>query len=99
MPKSWRGMDGEDEMDQDDWDKRYHDQAIAAYRSGDPFASSPDKSGIPTGGCYNGNYPDSYHEAENARLKSDEHFEAEVDVRDLHHSHQDQYTGGRHDDE
>jgi hypothetical protein len=87
----WKGIDGEDDMSQDDWDQRCHDQAMAAYRSGDPFLSSPDETGTPTGGCYNGDYPDSYHDAQNARLESDEHFEAEVDrdVRELYHEWQD----------
>jgi hypothetical protein len=86
--KSWRGDDGEDDMTQDDWAKRGVEQAIADLRCGDPFASSPDEKGIPTGGCYNADYPDSFHEAENKRLETDEHYEAQVgrDVETLFRS-------------
>jgi hypothetical protein len=75
---SWRGMDGEDEMTDADWLSRAQDQGLAALHAGDPFASSPDAEGTATGGCYNGDYPDSWHDEQNARLDADEYFEAET---------------------
>jgi hypothetical protein len=77
--KSTRGADGEDDMTDDDWKKRGHDQAMAMREGGNSFDSSPDYDGDPTGGDYNGDYPDSWHDEQNEKLKTDEYFEAEVE--------------------
>jgi hypothetical protein len=77
-PTSWRDFDGEDEMTEADWMARGGEQARAMLNALDPFDSSPDQDGTPTGGCYNGDYPDSYHAQLNERLDHDEYFEAEV---------------------
>jgi len=77
--QSWRGEDGEDDMTDEDWAKRGLDQAMAMREGGDAFDSSPDDDGIPTGGYYNGDYPDSYHDECNRRLDEDEYYEAEVE--------------------
>jgi hypothetical protein len=45
----------------------------------DPHMSSPDEDGDATGGCYNGDYPQSYHDKLNAQLETDEYYEAEVE--------------------
>ncbi len=83
---SWRGNDGEDDMTQEDWGRRGQEQGLAAREGGDPFLSSPDADGTPTGGDYNGDYPDSWHNELNERLEKDEYYEAEVDsqVRELY---------------
>ena len=90
--QSWRGLDGEDEMTEQDWQLRGTQQALSMLNALDPHISSADEDGTPTGGCYNGDYPDSYHEELNQRLEKDEQYEAEVDrdLRDLYHNHQDQ---------
>ena len=84
---SWRGMDGEDDMSDQDWLSRASDQAQAALEGGDPLISSPDADGTSTGGCYNGDYPDSWHNQLNDRLDADEHYEAEVEgqLNELRH--------------
>lgn len=83
--KSWRGMDGEEDMTQEDWIKRGGEQARAMLNGGDPFLSSPDEDGQPTGGMYNGDYPDSWHDECNRRLEEDEYYEAQVeaDIREI----------------
>ena len=75
--KSWRGEDGESDMTPDDWAKRCHEQALAMREGGSWDLSSPDDDGIPTGGCYNADYADEYHDECNRRLDEDEHYEAE----------------------
>lgn len=74
----WRGLDGEDKMTDDDWMRRAHDQAMAMREGGDAFDSSPDEDGCPTGGNYNNDYPESWHDKLNKRLKDDEYYEAIV---------------------
>lgn len=88
---SWRGLDGEDNMTEDDWQKRGTEQAIAMYNGQDPDTSSPDDEGVPTGGCYNGDYSQETQDAANARLESDEYYEAEQaqNITDLYHNWQD----------
>ena len=75
---AWRGMNGEDAMTEDDWARRGHDQAISMLNGDDPFRSSPDEDGYPTGGNYNGDYPQSWHDECNRRLDQDEYYEAET---------------------
>ena len=77
--KSWRGFDGEEEMTDQDWMKRGHEQAMSMLNGLDPHISSPDEDGDTTGGCYNGDYPDSYHDKLNRSLDHDEYYEAEVE--------------------
>lgn len=88
---SWRGFDGEDDMTEEDWMKRGGEQARSMLNGLDAFDSSPDEDGIATGGCYNGDYPQSWHDECNRRLEEDEYYEAEVDqqLRDLYHNQQD----------
>ncbi len=76
--KSWRGLDGEDDMTEEDKISRAGDQARAAIFGGDAFASSPDEDGVPTGGCYNMDYPDSWHDKQNEKLSNDPNFANEV---------------------
>ena len=89
--QSWRGMEGEEGMTDEDWMQRAGDQARAMLNGLDPFLSSPDDEGVPTGGCYNGDYPQSWHDECNRRLVEDEHYEAHVDqqLRDLDRIQQD----------
>lgn len=89
-PASWRGDMGEEEMTEADWAARGGDQARAMLSAQDPFLSSPDEYGLPTGGCYNGDYPQSYQDELNARLDADEYFEAEVEgqLNELNHYQQ-----------
>lgn len=68
----------EDEMDDDDKMARAGEQARAMLHAGDPYQSSPDESGTPTGGDYNMDYPDSYHEKLNKRLDDDEDYADQV---------------------
>ena len=77
--KAWRGWAGEEEMTEEDWILRGHQQAMAMTNCLDPFLSSPGEDGHPTGGEYNGDYPQSWHDLQNAKLDSDEYFEAQVD--------------------
>lgn len=72
--QSWRGYDGEDKMSQEDWILRGHEQAMAMANCLDPFLSSPDADGDPTGGVYEGDYPDSWHQTLNQRLDTDEQY-------------------------
>lgn len=72
--QSWRGEDGEDDMTDEDWARRGLDQAMAMREGGDAFNSSPDDDGDSTGGLYNGDYPDSWHEECNRRLDEDEEY-------------------------
>ena len=85
--KSWRGEDGEDKMTERDWKKRGGEQARAMMNGLSPEFSSPDEKGVPTGGCYNGDYPQSWHDECNRRLDEDEHYEAEVEgqLNELNH--------------
>lgn len=76
--KSWRGFNGEDEMTEEDKIARAGDQARAMLHGGDPFLSSPDEEGTPTGGCYNMDYPDSWHEKQNEKLSNDPNYANEV---------------------
>lgn len=87
----WRGMDSEDDMTEQDWRARGHDQAMHMREGGDWKDANIDSEGTPTAGCYNGDYSDEYHNECNRRLETDEHFEAKVDaqVRELYHGHQD----------
>lgn len=80
-PQSWRGWDGEDDMTDEDWEQRAGEQARAMLHACDPFLSSPDEDGHPTGGQYNSDYSDEYHEALNRQLDEDEYFEAEQTER------------------
>lgn len=82
---SWRGPDGEDDMNDDDWQQRGLDQAMAMREGGEAFDSSPDEDGQKTGGYYNGDYPESWHDELNQRLDDDEYYEAqtESDIREL----------------
>lgn len=77
--KSWCGLDGEAQMTKQDWIARGTEQAIAMLNGCDAFESSPDEDGIATGGCYNGDYPESWHDECNRRLIEDEYYEASVD--------------------
>jgi len=52
--QSWRGIDGEKDMTDEDWVERGGEQARAMLNCLDAFDSSPDEDGTPTGGCYNG---------------------------------------------
>lgn len=85
MATSWRGEDGENKMTPADWRKRAAEQARAMHAGLDAFDSSPDDEGFPTGGCYNSDYPDSWHDECNRRLETDEYYEAqtEADLRKL----------------
>ena len=85
---SWKGMDSEDQMNSKDWAKRdfertQHQEVNAGWHP-DPEAYSPDEDGVGTGGCYNGDYTESAHEAAWDALK-DEYQEAatEKDSRTL----------------
>lgn len=71
--------------------KRGGEQARAMLNGLDPFTSSPDEDGVATGGCYNGDYPQSWHDECNRRLEEDEYYEAGVEqqIRDLYHNQQD----------
>ena len=89
--KSWRGFDGEDDMTEEDWKQRALDQGLAMLEAQPWQNSSLDEDGIPTGGCYNGDYPQAWHDECNRRLEGDEYYEAQVEqqVRDLYHNQQD----------
>lgn len=89
--QAWRGLEGEEEMLEQDWQLRGTHQAMSMLNALDPLISSADSDGVPTGGCYNGDYPDSYHDELNRRMEEDEQYEAKVDrdLRELHHNHQD----------
>jgi hypothetical protein len=63
-------------MKEEDWARRGLDQAMAMREGGEAFDSSPDEDGDPTGGYYNGDYPDSWHNECNRRLDSDKYYEA-----------------------
>ena len=76
--QAWRGEDGENEMTDEDWAHRGHDQAMAMREGGDAFDSSPDDDGDPTGGYYEGDYPESYHEECNRRLDEDDDYRGAV---------------------
>ena len=75
--KWWRGLDGEDDMTQEDWQARGQQQASAMFAGRDWKDSNPDEDGVNTAGCYNGDYTDEYHEEQNRKLNEDEYFEAE----------------------
>ena len=68
----------EDEMDDDDRMARAGEQARAAIFGSRWEDSSPDESGVATGGDYNGDYPDSWHETLNKRLDDDPEYAEEV---------------------
>jgi hypothetical protein len=72
-------------MDDTDRVVRANQQARAAIFAGDPHQSSPDRDGHPTGGTFNSDYPESYHEQLNERLESDPEYAAGVsqDLRTL----------------
>lgn len=76
--RSERGMDGEADMTENDWLKRGGDQARAMLQGDDALNSSPNEQGQPTGGDYNGDYPQSWHDECNQRLDDDEYYEANV---------------------
>lgn len=88
---SWRGYDGEKDMTDNDWTKRGIEQALAMREGGSAEFSNPDKDGIPTQGCYNGDYTDEYHEECLRKLKEDEYYEAEAeqDIKALYRVHKD----------
>lgn len=81
MPTSWRGMDGEDDMTEEDWAQRGQEQAASMLNALPWEVSSADAEGTPTGGCYNGDYTDEQHAELNARLDADEYYEAEETER------------------
>jgi len=85
LPTSWRGFAGEDEMSEEDKMQRAGDQGRAMLHAGDPMISSPDEDGDATGGCYNMDYPESYHDEQNEKLSSNPNFADEVvdGLRDL----------------
>jgi hypothetical protein len=88
---SWKGLDGEDSMTDRDWHQRGHEQASALLATGSIEFANPDSEGVPTGGCYNGDYTEAEHAAANALL-NDEYGEAEIEsqMKDLYRVHQDQ---------
>lgn len=86
---SWRGFNGEEDMTEEDKIARAGDQARAMLHGGDPFLSSPDEDGVATGGCYNMDYPDSWHEKQNEELASNPNYASEV-VSDLRALSEDQ---------
>jgi hypothetical protein len=69
-PVNWRGFDGEDEMTDRDWHQRGHEQASCLIATGGIEFANPDKDGVPTGGCYNGDYTDEEHDRANSELDS-----------------------------
>jgi hypothetical protein len=77
--QSWRNLDGEPDMTDEDWAKRGLEQANAMLHAGSAEFSSPDQDGDATYGCYEGDYPDSWHDELNQRLDTDEYFEAETE--------------------
>ena len=87
-PSSWRGMFQEEQMTEADIIQRAGEQARAMLHAGDPFISSPNEDGEPTGGLYNMDYPDEYHAAQNERLSTDPFFASKVagDLRKLANS-------------
>jgi hypothetical protein len=74
----WRGFGNEDEMTEEDWQLRGTQQAMSMLNGLDSLDSTIDENGVPTGGCYNGDYPDSWHEECNRRLEEDEYYEAQA---------------------
>lgn len=75
---SWNGLFGEDEMSESARLARAGEQARAAIFGGDPFLSSPDSEGEPTGGCYNMDYPESWHTRKNEELNASANIAADV---------------------
>ena len=74
----WRGFNNEEDMTEDDWKQRGHQQASAMFAGRDWKDSNPDEDGTPTGGCYDGDYSDEYHDELNRKLDEDEYYEAEA---------------------
>lgn len=70
--------DDEDDMTEQDWQRRGFEQANAMREGGNAFDSGPDEDGDSTGGLYNGDYPDSWHEECNRRLDDDEEYRGAV---------------------
>lgn len=68
----------EDEMDDDDRMARAGEQARSAIFGNGWQDSSPDKDGVATGGDYNGDYPDSWHDKLNERLGNDSDYASKV---------------------
>ena len=66
-------------MSADDWRKRGHEQAAAMINGLTADYANPDEQGNPTSGCYNGDYPDSYHDKCNQQLEEDEYYEAQIE--------------------
>ena len=75
--KWWRGLDGEDDMTDEDWKQRHTQQGLAEFAGRSWREANPDEDGVNTAGCYNGDYTDEYHEEQNHKLNEDEYFEAE----------------------
>lgn len=88
---SWRGLDGEEEMTDEDWIQRAGDQARAMLNGLPSDLSSPDEDGVATGGCYNGDYSQAVQDKLNQQLDEDEYYEAEVEgqIRELYHYRED----------
>lgn len=77
--KSYRGMDGEDDMTEADWLKRGHEQAMAMREGGSWKDSNHDSSGTPTAGEYNGDYTDAQHDEANRKLDEDSDYATETE--------------------
>lgn len=75
---SWRGFNGEEDMTEEDKIERCGEQGRAAIFGGDAFASSPDEDGDATGGCYNMDYPQSWHDKQNEELSSNPRYASDV---------------------
>lgn len=70
MP-TWKGWDGENQMNEEDWQQRALDQAMHMREGGDWRTANVDSEGTPTAGCYNGDYTQEQHDAANAALEED----------------------------
>jgi hypothetical protein len=78
---SWfKGLFGESQMSDEDWKERGLQQTIAMSAGHHWTDANPDEDGVPTAGCYNGDYTDDQHEAANQKLDEDEYYEAEVET-------------------
>lgn len=90
--KNWRGMDGEDEMSEEDWKRRGYEQTSAMFAGRDWKDSNQDSDGDNTAGCYNDDYSKEYQDQLNEKLDHDEYYEASVEqpTRSLW----DWFTGG-----
>lgn len=79
MALGWKGLKGEDDMNDQDWTERARLAAVGMIGGTPAEECVPDDDGDPTFGCYNGDYTQEEHERANQRYEQDAEYREAAD--------------------